>query len=89
MGACLLSAGMVFLCYLHEHSFSFFLAVSRLKKKKKKIFHLYANYPMDIQYLNGKAAYVDNIWSVINWKTAEERYLGGSVDAFKVLKSSI
>lgn len=28
------------------------------------------------QYLNGKAAYVENIWHVINWKTAEERFLG-------------
>ncbi|KAK2763916.1 Superoxide dismutase [Mn], mitochondrial [Arachnomyces sp. PD_36] len=42
-----------------------------------------------LQYLNGKAAYVENIWSVINWKTAEERYVGGSADAFKVLKSSM
>jgi len=40
-----------------------------------------------LQYLNGKAAYVENIWSVINWKTAEERYLGGRVNAFKVLKA--
>jgi len=42
-----------------------------------------------LQYLNGKAAYVQNIWNVINWKTAEERYLGSRADAFKVLKSSI
>ncbi|KKZ62741.1 superoxide dismutase [Mn], mitochondrial [[Emmonsia] crescens] len=42
-----------------------------------------------LQYLNGKAAYVENIWSVINWKTAEERYLGGSADAFKDLKASM
>ena len=42
-----------------------------------------------LQYLNGKAAYVENIWSVINWKTAEERYLGGRADAFKVLKASM
>ncbi|KAL1958563.1 hypothetical protein VTO42DRAFT_4160 [Malbranchea cinnamomea] len=42
-----------------------------------------------LQYLNGKAAYVENIWTVINWKTAEERYLGGTVDAFKVLKASM
>lgn len=41
------------------------------------------------QYLNGKAAYVDNIWNIINWKTAEERYLGKQADAFKVLKASI
>lgn len=42
-----------------------------------------------LQYLNGKAAYVDNIWTVINWKTAEERFSGGREDAFKVLKASI
>ncbi|KAL6863394.1 Superoxide dismutase [Mn], mitochondrial [Amphichorda felina] len=41
------------------------------------------------QYLNGKAAYVENIWSVINWKTAETRFNGGAADAFKVLKASI
>jgi Fe-Mn family superoxide dismutase len=42
-----------------------------------------------LQYLNGKAAYVENIWKVINWKTAEERFLGRRDDAFKVLKASI
>ncbi|KAF2755197.1 manganese and iron superoxide dismutase [Pseudovirgaria hyperparasitica] len=42
-----------------------------------------------LQYLNGKAAYVDNIWNIINWKTAEERYLGKQGDAFKVLKASM
>lgn len=42
-----------------------------------------------LQYLNGKAAYVQNIWDVINWKTAEQRYLGGPDDAFKVLKASM
>lgn len=31
-----------------------------------------------LQYLNGKAAYVENIWNIINWKTAEERFLGKS-----------
>ena len=30
-----------------------------------------------LQYLNGKAAYVENIWNVINWQTAEERFRGG------------
>ena len=43
----------------------------------------------DKKYLNGKAAYVQNIWNVINWKTAEERFLGSRADAFKVLKASI
>lgn len=42
-----------------------------------------------LQYQNGKAAYVDNIWSVINWKTAEARFSGGREEAFKVLKASI
>jgi Fe-Mn family superoxide dismutase len=42
-----------------------------------------------LQYLNGKAAYVESIWSVINWKTAEERYLGRREDAFATLKASI
>ncbi|GAP89715.1 putative superoxide dismutase [Rosellinia necatrix] len=42
-----------------------------------------------LQYLNGKAAYVDNIWNVINWKTAETRYKETREDAFKVLKANI
>ncbi|KAK1765446.1 superoxide dismutase [Phialemonium atrogriseum] len=42
-----------------------------------------------LQYLNGKAAYVENIWNVINWKTAEERYRGTREDAFRILKASI
>ncbi|KAM4064522.1 iron/manganese superoxide dismutase, alpha-hairpin [Hirsutella rhossiliensis] len=42
-----------------------------------------------LQYLNGKAAYVDNIWKVINWKTAETRFQGGRDEAFKVLKASM
>jgi Fe-Mn family superoxide dismutase len=31
-----------------------------------------------MQYQNGKAAYVENIWNVINWRTAEERFAGRS-----------
>ncbi|KAI1127621.1 manganese superoxide dismutase [Nemania abortiva] len=42
-----------------------------------------------LQYLNGKAAYVDNIWNVINWKTAEARYVETREDVFKVLKANI
>lgn len=42
-----------------------------------------------MQYLNGKAAYVENIWKIINWATAEKRFLGGRVDAFAVLKASL
>jgi Fe-Mn family superoxide dismutase len=29
------------------------------------------------QYLNNKAGYVSEIWKVINWKVAEERFLDG------------
>lgn len=42
-----------------------------------------------LQYLNGKAAYVENIWNVINWKTGEARYTGAREDAFKVLKANM
>ncbi|KAK5996107.1 Superoxide dismutase [Cladobotryum mycophilum] len=42
-----------------------------------------------LQYLNGKAAYVENIWKVINWKTAERRFTSGCEDTFKVLKASM
>ena len=28
-----------------------------------------------LQYLNGKATYVDAIWAVVNWKTAEKRFV--------------
>ncbi|RYC53760.1 hypothetical protein CHU98_g12449 [Xylaria longipes] len=42
-----------------------------------------------LQYLNGKAAYVDNIWKVLNWKTAEARYSETREDVFKVLKANI
>ncbi|KAI0481868.1 manganese superoxide dismutase [Xylaria cf. heliscus] len=42
-----------------------------------------------LQYLNGKAAYVDNIWKVINWRTAETRYSETREDVFKVLKANI
>ncbi|KAJ0119909.1 superoxide dismutase [Diaporthe amygdali] len=42
-----------------------------------------------LQYLNGKAAYVENIWKIINWATAEKRFLGGRDDAFTVLEASI
>ncbi|KAH6653793.1 manganese superoxide dismutase [Truncatella angustata] len=42
-----------------------------------------------LQYLNGKAAYLENVWKIINWKTAETRYGGAREDAFKVLKSNM
>jgi Fe-Mn family superoxide dismutase len=38
--------------------------------------------------LNGKAAYVENIWDVINWKTAEQRFKHGLTEAFKSLKGT-
>ncbi|KAK1144638.1 hypothetical protein N8T08_004941 [Aspergillus melleus] len=30
-----------------------------------------------LQYLNNKASYVEGIWKVINWKTAEDRFKNG------------
>lgn len=42
-----------------------------------------------LQYLNGKAAYVENIWNIVNWKTSEERFLGGRDDAFASLKATM
>ena len=41
-----------------------------------------------LQYLNGKAAYVENIWNVINWRTAEARFVGARDDAFAGLRAS-
>ncbi|ORY61649.1 cytoplasmic manganese antioxidant oxidoreductase [Pseudomassariella vexata] len=42
-----------------------------------------------LQYLNGKAAYVENIWKIINWKTCEARFVGGRDDAFVALKANM
>lgn len=42
-----------------------------------------------LQYLNGKAAYVENIWAVINWKTVEARFVGAREDAFTSLRAKI
>lgn len=42
-----------------------------------------------LQYLNGKASYVENIWAVINWKTAEARFVGAREDAFKSLRAKM
>ncbi|KAL2106015.1 hypothetical protein VUR80DRAFT_7415 [Thermomyces stellatus] len=42
-----------------------------------------------LQYLNGKAAYVENIWQVINWTTSEKRFTGSCEDVFQVLKASL
>ncbi|KAJ9626990.1 Superoxide dismutase [Mn], mitochondrial [Taxawa tesnikishii (nom. ined.)] len=40
-----------------------------------------------LQYFNGKADYVQNIWNVINWNESEQRYLGSRQDAFKALRA--
>ncbi|THW69212.1 manganese and iron superoxide dismutase [Aureobasidium pullulans] len=42
-----------------------------------------------LQYLNVKATYLENIWTVVNWKTVEERFKGGREDVFKSLRASI
>ncbi|KEQ88284.1 manganese and iron superoxide dismutase [Aureobasidium pullulans EXF-150] len=42
-----------------------------------------------LQYLNVKAAYLENIWTVINWKTVEEKFKGGREDVLKFLRASI
>jgi Fe-Mn family superoxide dismutase len=39
--------------------------------------------------LNGKTAYVENIWKVLNWKVAEERFTENWEDVFKALKASM
>lgn len=42
-----------------------------------------------LQYLSGKTKCVEIMRTIINWKTAEERFLGGRADAFKLLKASM
>ncbi|KAF3916740.1 hypothetical protein ABW20_dc0107131 [Dactylellina cionopaga] len=42
-----------------------------------------------LQYLNGKAAYVENIWNIINWKYAEIRFTGEAEGEFKELRSML
>ncbi|KAF3940855.1 hypothetical protein ABW19_dt0206993 [Dactylella cylindrospora] len=42
-----------------------------------------------LQYLNGKAAYVENIWNIINWRYAEERFKGAAEGEFKELKAML
>lgn len=44
---------------------------------------------MSVQYLNGKGAYVEKIWKIINWATAEKRFLGERAEAFQVLRASL
>jgi superoxide dismutase, Fe-Mn family len=40
-----------------------------------------------LQYQNGKQSYVDNVWKVINWTAAEERFTGTRDEAFGILKN--
>jgi len=42
-----------------------------------------------LQYLNGKPAYVDAIWNIINWKTAEERFSGVREETLDTLKAAL
>ncbi|PHH65621.1 hypothetical protein CDD82_1656 [Ophiocordyceps australis] len=42
-----------------------------------------------LQYLNGKSAYVENMWNVINWQTAESRFQGSRGDALRGLLASL
>jgi Fe-Mn family superoxide dismutase len=42
-----------------------------------------------LQYLNGKAAYVENMWMIINWKVSEERFIGAREDVFASLKAGM
>lgn len=42
-----------------------------------------------LQYQNGKQSYVDNIWKIINWTTAEQRFTGSRDDTFDTVKLSI
>ena len=42
-----------------------------------------------LQYLNSKAEYVKSIWNIVNWKTAEERYVGQYSNTFKGLMASM
>ncbi|GKT51094.1 superoxide dismutase [Mn], mitochondrial [Colletotrichum spaethianum] len=40
-----------------------------------------------LQYQNGKASYVNNVWKIINWTAAEERFMGSRGEAFEILKT--
>ncbi|KAF3217133.1 Superoxide dismutase [Mn], mitochondrial [Orbilia oligospora] len=42
-----------------------------------------------LQYLNGKAAYVENIWNIINWGYAERRFTGHADGEFRELKAML
>ena len=42
-----------------------------------------------LQYLNGKAAYVDNIWKVVNWRVAESRFTGKAEDQYGELRALV
>ncbi|KAK6362652.1 Superoxide dismutase [Mn], mitochondrial [Orbilia blumenaviensis] len=42
-----------------------------------------------LQYLNGKAAYVENVWNIINWRYAEGRFTGEAEGEFKELRAML
>ncbi|EWC44377.1 mitochondrial superoxide dismutase [Drechslerella stenobrocha 248] len=42
-----------------------------------------------LQYMNGKAAYTENIWNIINWKYAEARFSGAGENDFTELKAML
>lgn len=69
-----------------EHAY--YLQVSDAQKQSPEAI-LAADPCTRMQYLSGKAKYLDNIWSIINWKTAEARFQGTAEDAFKLLRASL
>ncbi|ERS95651.1 hypothetical protein HMPREF1624_07725 [Sporothrix schenckii ATCC 58251] len=42
-----------------------------------------------LQYRNGKQSYVDNVWQIINWTTAEARFTGTRDDALDVVQVTL
>ncbi|CAK7210628.1 hypothetical protein SBRCBS47491_000838 [Sporothrix bragantina] len=42
-----------------------------------------------LQYLNGKQSYVDAVWQIINWTTAETRYAGTRAEALDVVQVTL
>ncbi|KAL1895939.1 hypothetical protein Sste5346_005038 [Sporothrix stenoceras] len=42
-----------------------------------------------LQYRNGKQSYVDNVWQIINWTTAEARFTGTRDEALDVVQVTL
>ncbi|CAK7199401.1 hypothetical protein SEUCBS139899_002080 [Sporothrix eucalyptigena] len=42
-----------------------------------------------LQYLNGKQSYVDAVWNIINWTTAERRFVGTRAEALDVVQVTL